>query len=134
MTTGAREKPVREAGLAELINGLTGDITLLIRQEVELAKRELARAARSVALWSGLLVLGSLILLYGLFFLFFSAVFGIGTVLPAWASSLIIGGGLAGIGLLIALPAVVALVRMEPLPRTIKTIRENGEWLRRKRL
>ncbi len=107
------------------------DVVLLARQEAELAKKELAEATKAVTARFVALCAGTLICLYGVFFLFFSAIFGIGTVLPVWASSLIIGGGLAGLGLILILLSLIALSRVEALPRTTRTIRENWEWLKR---
>lgn len=129
--SAVQEKRDQEAEIIELIRGLALDLTLLARQEAELARKELANAARAFTIRMGALCAGVLIALYGAFFLFFSAIFGIGTVLPVWASALIIGGGLAGFGVILILLSSIALSRLEAMPRTTRTLRENREWLRR---
>lgn len=126
-----QKRPDEEAGFIELVGGLAEDLALLTKQEAELARKELAESTRAFFVRLCVLALGALITLYGVFFLFFSAVFGIGTVLPTWASSLIIGGGLAGLGLILILLSFVALARLKSLPRTARTVRENEEWLKR---
>ncbi|MCL4499655.1 MAG: phage holin family protein [Chloroflexi bacterium] len=133
MPTETERRTSGEVGLAELVGGLASDVSLLIKQEIELAKTEMASAARTAAMMSGIIIAGIVVVLFGLFFLFFSAVFGLGVVLPTWAASMIIGGGLFVIGLFFVLSALTRLGNIDPLPRTSKTIKESVEWLKRKR-
>jgi response regulator NasT len=48
-TTGETERDLRERPLGEVAKELTGDVSLLIRQEIELAKAEMTQKGRTAA-------------------------------------------------------------------------------------
>jgi hypothetical protein len=134
---GAREEVlmdmVREDGsLRELVGRLSQDVTLLVRQEVQLAKIELggivARAARdSMSLASAALVgyAGALALVAGIVLLLVQ-VAGV----SAWLATLLVGTVFAAIGIAMALAAVRDLRRLGPPERTVKTIRDDVDWVK----
>ena len=67
----------------------------IVRLEIELARLELQRKLAAIAVGAGL-VLGALVLLlFGVGFALAGAAAGLDTVLPMWASLLIVAGGLA---------------------------------------
>ncbi|MHB0977377.1 MAG: phage holin family protein [Candidatus Aquicultorales bacterium] len=129
----ARDNGPREETLAEVVNRLAGNFAQLVQYEIELAKEELREYGKAVVTAVIMIVTGALLALYGLFFLFFGGVFGLAAALPTWAASLIVGGGLTLVALLLILPAFRRLSRVKPLQKTSKTMRENVEWLKHKR-
>ena len=82
----------RPAG--ELVRQLTEQVSRLARQELQLAKLELAEKGRRAGLGAGLLGGSGLVALYGLAALVAAAILGLAVVLPAWLAALLVGLGL----------------------------------------
>jgi uncharacterized membrane protein YqjE len=121
-----------EGSLRELVGRLSQDMTLLVRQEVQLARVELggilARAIRdSVSLAGAGLVgyIGALALVAGIV-LVLVQVAGV----PAWLAALLVGAVLGVIGIGMVLAAVRDLRRLGPPHRTVKTIRDDVQWVK----
>ncbi|HZD73111.1 MAG TPA: phage holin family protein [Actinomycetota bacterium] len=93
--------PSDRPSTAELLRGLADDATVLVRQEITLAKQEMTEGLTRTAMASGLLVAAAVLALYGFGFLLGSASSAVGG--PAWRGPLIIGGGLAIIAGILAL-------------------------------
>jgi hypothetical protein len=118
--------------LATLVGGIVSDLQTLVRQELQLARREvqqeLDKAKFGVALLGGglaLLVMAVVSLLFMLDYLLKEY-----TTIPLWGCFGIVGGGFLLLGgLLIA--AGVAKFRRAHLvpPLTAQTLRENVQWI-----
>ncbi len=74
----------------ELVQDLTRLVPQLARQEVELAKAELAEKAKHAGIGAGAFGGAGLVALFGVGTLVAAAVLGLAEVLPAWASALIV--------------------------------------------
>ena len=121
---------MRERPLGEVARDLTRDVALLVRQEVELAKAEMAEKGRVVAPGLGMIGGASVVGLMAAGALTAFLILVLSVVLPEWASALIVGGVLA----------VVAYVLVKqgkervsdagaPVPeQTIETVKEDVEW------
>jgi hypothetical protein len=94
-----RALPEDDASLADLLSRLIGDVSLLLRQEIELAKTELRRDLTTAGKASGMLVAGGLLAFVALLLLAWAAAWGLATVLPVWAGflvvALVVGGAAA---------------------------------------
>jgi uncharacterized membrane protein YqjE len=119
--------------LATLVGGIVSDLQTLIRQELQLARREVQqefdKAKFGIAMLGGGLALLALAVMPLLFLLVY--LIKEYTSIPLWGCFGIIGGGFALLGgLLIA--AGVAKVRQVHLvpPQTAETMRENVQWLK----
>jgi uncharacterized membrane protein YqjE len=88
----------------ELVQDLTRLVPQLARQEVELAKAELAEKAKHAGVGIGAFGAAGLVALFGVGVLVAAAVLGLAEALPAWAAALIV----AAVLLLVA--GVMALV------------------------
>lgn len=104
---------------------LLADIpTLLIdlfKGELESFKQELIGKLKQAGIGIGLLVAAATFAFFALLVLIAAAVLGLATVLPAWASALIIGGGILLIAVILALVGVSSLKKGVP-PAPTKTI------------
>src|SRR5690348_4613644 len=91
---GGEGTPVDEQSLGELVATATRDLSVLIRQEIELAKSELAEQAKRGAVGAGLLGGAGALALLGLLMLCFCVAFAIaeGGGVPVWAGFLCVGG------------------------------------------
>jgi len=121
-----------QESLSELVGQLGQDMTLLVRQEVQLARVELggilSRAVRDSLSLAGaglLSYVGVLALVAGIV-LVLVQVAGV----PAWLAALLVGAVLALIGLGMVLTAVRDLRRLGPPQRTVKTIRDDVQWVK----
>lgn len=120
-----------QRSVGELFKQLAQDTGVLVRKEVELAKTEMTGKAKSAAKDGALIAAGGVIAFYASLVLVFALVFLLATVMPLWASALLVGvvlalgaGGLAAVG-------VKKLKSVDPQPReTIRTMKENQLWLR----
>jgi len=125
--TGETERDLRERPLGEVAKELTGDVSLLIRQEIELAKAEMTQKGRTAAPGLGMFGGAGIVALCAagaltaflvlLFSIFLAAALIIGAVLAAAAYLLVRQGKerVADAG--------------KPIPeQTIETVKEDVEW------
>jgi uncharacterized membrane protein YqjE len=116
--------------LGELLRRLSNQVTELARQEIELAKAEVAEKGKQAGIGAGLLVGAGLVAVLGLGALTAFLIMAIDGAIPNWAAALIVGGAL------LAVAAVLALVGRDrlreaapPLPEeTIETTKEDIQW------
>jgi hypothetical protein len=118
--------------IGEVAAALTRDLSLLVRQELELAKAEMRHkgkvalpglgmmgAAGVVALLAGGALTAFLILVLSLF-------------LDEWLAALITGAGLAAVAAALALAGKKRVEEIgSPLPeQTIETVKEDAAWMK----
>lgn len=122
-----------EPKLSSLLSGVIDDVQTLIKQEMALARREMAdelgkvkQAAMSLSIGLALAALGGLFLL-----LMVVHILSEETPLKLWHAYAIVGGLLAlgGLGLLLFARAKVADFHLVP-PRTAETMKENVRWFK----
>ena len=93
----------------QLVSQLTEDIATLVRDEVALAKRDLATAGKRAGVGVGLFGAAGVIAVFGLGTLIATAVLGLATALDAWLAALIVAVALfviAGVAALIGKSSV----------------------------
>jgi hypothetical protein len=119
-------------GLQELIRSIGTDLSLLIRQQVALAKDEMRGIAAEKATGGALLAAAAVFALFVLGFASLAGAAALDLVLPRWAALLIV----AGIYLVMAVIAVLigrnALAAPATPERTKQTVKEDLEWAKRK--
>jgi Putative Actinobacterial Holin-X, holin superfamily III len=99
MATEAREGTASEAQFAELVKQISEQTSRLARQEVELAKAELAVKGKRAGLGAGMFGGAGVLGLYAVGSLCAAAILGLATAIAAWLSALIVAvilGGFAG--------------------------------------
>lgn len=139
------ETRVTESGgsVPELLRELRDETSFLIRQEVALAKTEIAQKAGAAGRHLTSLVIGGMIAFAGLLFLLWAATVGVGIALvvmdpamgahSAWLAPLIVGGLVALIGIIMLMGAQRKLKHTSVVPeKTVQTLKEDKEWLSRK--
>jgi hypothetical protein len=119
-------------GLQELLRSIGTDLSLLIRQQVALAKEEMRGIAAEKATGGALLAAAAVFALFVLGFASLAGAAALDVVLPRWAALLIV----AGIYLVLAVIAVLigrnALAAPATPERTKQTVKEDLEWAKRK--
>jgi Putative Actinobacterial Holin-X, holin superfamily III len=116
--------------LGEVARDLTRDLSLLVRQEVELAKSEMAQKGRVAAPGLGMIGAAGVVGLMAAGVLTAFLILALSIVLDEWLSALIVGVVLAGAAYVLAKRGKE---RVEdagpPLPeQTIETVKEDVEW------
>jgi hypothetical protein len=124
------EQGLRDRPVGEVVRDLSRDLSLLVRQEVELAKAEMAEKGRVAAPGLGMLGAAGVAGLAAAGALTASLVILLALAMPDWLAALIVGAVLAG--------AAYALARAgkervgdagPPVPeQTIETVKEDVEW------
>jgi hypothetical protein len=80
--------------VAGLLSALLGQVTTVIRYEIEAAKRELHRKVKAILAGVGLILVGAAFALCVIGLLILAAVDGLANVWPVWLSALVVAGGL----------------------------------------
>jgi hypothetical protein len=125
--TQAGEAQASEASLAELVKQLSDQTTRLARQEVELAKAELAVKGKRAGLGAGMFGGAAM---FGLYALVATAILGLATAVAAWLAALIVTAVLAATAGLLALTGKNKVAQaMPPVPeQTTESVKEDVQW------
>jgi hypothetical protein len=128
--TMQNENELRDRPLAEVAKNLTSDVSLLVRQEIELAKAEMAQKGRTAAPGIGMFGGAGIVALCaaGALTAFLVLVFSI--FLPEWAAALIVGAVLAAVAAVLVRQGKERVADAgKPIPeQTIETVKEDVEW------
>jgi len=118
-----------ERSIGELFSELANETTLLVRQEVQLAKVELSQKAAKVGKQVGLIGLGGAVAYAGFLALVAAVIMLIGEYIALWLAALIVGIVVMGIGYVLSKQQLDELKRMDPTPKaTIETLKQDKEW------
>lgn len=123
----------QERSLGELFSELAGETSMLVRQEVALAKAELSQKAAQVGRNVGLLVVGGAVAYAAFLAVMAAVIIGLSYAIPPWAAALVVGVvvGIAGGALLFK--AAYALKETDVTPRqTVETLKEDAQWVKEK--
>jgi Flp pilus assembly protein TadB len=119
--------------MTSLLAGIVSDLQTLIRQEVTLAKTEMIREWDKAKTAAGAMAAGAAVLTLGAILLCLTIVCVLREVagLPWWASFLIVGGVLTGLGAVLFFTGRNRAARVNVIPpQTAETLRENVQWIR----
>ena len=133
--TGVRQTVREERSLGELLGQLTQDLSLLMRQEVQLVMAEMSQIASRatgdlvkvgagglVALAGGLTLVAALVLVL------------VEIGVAPWLSALLVGGLFTVIGFVMLKGGLQQLKRVEVAPqRTIQTLKDDVQWAKEQR-
>jgi VIT1/CCC1 family predicted Fe2+/Mn2+ transporter len=126
----ATSNELRERPLGEVAKELTSDLSLLVRQEIELAKAEMAAKGRLAA--TGLGMFGAAVVVAlcaaGAVTAFLVLVFSL--FLPDWVAALLVSAGLAVVAYVLIDQGKEGVAgARKPIPeQTIETVKEDLEW------
>ncbi len=119
-----------ERSLGELFGDLARETGVLVRQEVQLAKTEMAQKASAIGKDIGLLAVGGAVAYAGVLALITTAIIVLGTVgLPWWLAALIVTIVVLAIGGILVQRGLTALKHESMAPQqTIETLNEDRQW------
>jgi len=128
-----------ERSIGQLLKELRDETTTLLRQEVDLAKTEIAEKASRTGRNLGSLAVGGGVALLGALALLAAVIYGLTSILnqfmsvgvAIWLAPLLVGIVLAVIGNSLVKKALATLKQESLTPqRTTQTLQENKEWLK----
>ncbi len=120
----------RQRSVGELLAELAGETTTLVRAEVKLATTEMTQKATDAGKQAAVVAAGSLLGAVSLLILLSALVLGLGTVIPLWASALLVGAVVGVVAFIVIQVGLTALKRVDPTPKqTIKSLQENRQWI-----
>ncbi|CAA9298485.1 MAG: hypothetical protein AVDCRST_MAG61-940 [uncultured Friedmanniella sp.] len=108
-----------DQSVSDLIKGITDDVKLLVRDEIQLAKTELVPAAKNAGIGAGLFGAAGYFALSALSVLYFAAAFALAQVVETWLAFLIVGVALLLIAALLGAVGLVLVKKVRGPKRTI---------------
>lgn len=132
VTDGSR---LRERSTGSLVRQLTEQVSLLARQEVELAKAEMVEKGRKAGAGAGMLTGGAIagLLALGSFTAFL--VLALAVVMDAWLAALLVTVLWAAVAATLALVGRQKLDEVgKPVPeKAVESVKEDIEWVKGQR-
>jgi hypothetical protein len=121
---------LRERPIGEVAKELTSDLSLLMRQEIELAKAEMAEKGRTAAPGLGMFGGAGIVALCAAGALTAFLVLVVSLFLPDWAAALIVGAVLGAVAYVLIKQGKERVAEAgTPVPeQTIETVKEDVEW------
>jgi uncharacterized membrane protein len=126
----AETTQTQDASLAELVQQLSEQTSRLARQEVELAKAELAIKAKRAGIGAGMFGGAGIFGLYAAGALIADAVLALATAITAWLAALIVAVVLAAIAGALALQGKAKVEQATPpVPeQATESVKEDVQW------
>jgi hypothetical protein len=91
---GGKAPPVQERSTGELVQSLSEQVSVLVRDELKLAQLEMTRRGKQAGAGLGMLGGSGVIALYGVGCLLACAIIALSGVVAAWLAALIVGAAL----------------------------------------
>jgi len=128
----AQQKMVREEpSLGDLFSELTSETAMLVRHEVALAQVELTKKASVVGKNVGFLVVGGAVGYAAMLVILAAVVIILGSIVPMWASALIVGVVVGAVAYFLVTSALAELRKTELAPReSVESIKGDAKWLK----
>jgi hypothetical protein len=125
-----RTAELRDRPIGEVASQLMTDVSTLVRQEVELAKAEMAQKGRTAATGLGMLGAAGVVGLAAAGALTAFLILLLNLWMPAWVAALVVGVALAAIAALVAWQGKEKVEDAgKPVPeQTIESTKEDVEW------
>jgi hypothetical protein len=129
--TGAAGRDIGDTSVGELFGQVTQDLTVLMRQELELAKvevkQEITKAGKAAGMLGGAGFAGYMVLLFGSA----AAWWGLANVMDQGWAALVVTGVWAVIGAVLFVVGRDRIKQVNPKPElTVETVRELPETLK----
>jgi MFS family permease len=128
--TQTRGDSASEASVAELVKQLSEQTSRLARQEVELAKAELAAKGKRAGIGAGMFGGAGIFGFYAVGALVATAILGLATAVTAWLAALIVTAVLAAVAGILALQGKTKVQEASPpVPeQATESVKEDVQW------
>ena len=120
---------LREASFGELLSGLASDVSLLVKQEIQLAKVELTATGKDMGKGVGLLAGAAVFGLLMMMALTALLIIILDAFLPLWLAALIVTLLWGIVAAVLALSGKKQIQKATPpAEQTIETVKEDVQW------
>ena len=129
-TAAAGPGDLRDRPLGEIARDLMSDISLLVRQEMELAKAEMAQKGRRAVPAIGMLGAAGIVALHATGALVAFLIIALDKAMPLWLAALVVTLAYAALAGVLAVMGKQRASRIgKPVPeQTIETVKEDVRW------
>jgi uncharacterized membrane protein YqjE len=127
----ARTTADEEPSVGTLVKSALADVSVLLRNEVELAKSELGRSVKKAGISVALFVVAGVLLALAAVYFFVAVAEAIALALPQWAAFLIVTAFLVAIAAMAGLVGFRMIKKIDKPERTLESLRELPEVMRR---
>ncbi|MFO7964034.1 MAG: phage holin family protein [Desulfobacterales bacterium] len=122
---------VIDNSLKQLFADLIEEIRSLIRNEINLAKAEMAEKTTSAVKNTVAVIIGGAVIYMGVLVLLAAVVFALSTVVSMWAAALIVGVVVTLAGIIAAMTGLKHLKQFNVVPEhTASALRDDKKWLK----
>jgi uncharacterized membrane protein YqjE len=130
MTTEAQDNDLRERPIGELLKQLSQETTTLVRQELDLAKAEMAEKGKKAGKGAGMFGGAGVVGLLALGALTAALILALDTAMDAWLAALVVGLVYAAIAGVLALTGKKEVQQATPpVPeQTVESVKEDVQW------
>jgi membrane protein len=127
---GDGRSDLRERPAAELVRDLSTQVSTLVRQELELARVELAAKGKEAGIGAGMFGGAGIMALYGVGALVAAAIIALGTAVAPWLAAVIVGVVLLAVAGVVALMGKSRAQRaVPPAPeQTVESVKEDVRY------
>lgn len=134
MAEPAQRSEASDRSTQELVKQLADQTTTLVRQEVELAKAELAQKGKRAGIGAGMFGGAGVLGLYAVGALTAAAILALATALDGWLAALIVGVVYAAVAGVLALQGRRKVREATPVApeRTLDTVKEDVEVVKQR--
>jgi Flp pilus assembly protein TadB len=128
--SNGQDQMMRDRPIGEVASDLTRDVSLLVRQEIQLAKSEVAEKARIAKPGLGMIGAGGLVALMAAGAATAFAILVLATFLADWLAALIVALAFGIVAYVLAMQGKARIQQAgSPVPeQTIETVKEDLEW------
>ena len=128
------DSTLSDRSLAELVKQLSDQSATLVRQEVALAKAELAVKGKQAAIGAGMFGSAGLFGLYAVGALTACVILALATAVTAWLAALIVAAGYGATAGVLALTGRTKVQQgVPPVPeQTVESVKEDVEWTKQR--
>jgi uncharacterized membrane protein YqjE len=132
MPHGTEHPESYDRSFGDLLKDLVTDLSVLVRQEIALARVEMTEKAKLYARTSALMIVAVVLAVFAVGVLTACIILAIHLALAAWLAALIVGAAYLLIAGILVLVGVARLKQAgKPVPeQTIETIKEDVSWAR----
>ncbi len=126
--TGGAASSQDEPTLGELVAGMTADMSLLMRKELELAKAELRVEAKDAGKAAGTLGAAAVTGYFFLLFISLAVAWGLTEIVPEGVAFLIVAIVYGIAAAVLASSGKKKLAEVKGPQQTVETLKEDAEW------
>ena len=119
----------QDSSIGQLFGELANETSLLIRQEIALAKVEITQKVTRIGLNVGYLVIGGAVAYAALLALLAAIIILLANYMSWWAAALVVAVVVGIIAAVLVMKALATLKKTDVTPKqTVETLKEDAQW------